>query len=90
MASDADPKPTGATKLVAVRDFAPAIDPTTGRPAPGDWESPRLWTPGELMCVAIGKMTFDDPATGRVTLEVSIWRDPLDPRHRYSAMVETY
>ena len=41
------------------------------------------------MCVAIGNVTFDDPGRGRITLEVSFWRDPTDPTDRYSAMVET-
>lgn len=59
-------------------------------PAPDDWARPHLWTPGQLVCIALGKFTFDDPDKGRVTLDVSFWRDPLDPSGRYSAMVETW
>lgn len=90
MAESADPKPTGATLLVPVRSLAPSADPTTAKQAPSDWSHPRLWTPGGLACICIGKITFDDPGLGRVTLDVSIWRDPLDPTNRYSAMVETW
>lgn len=90
MAERTDGEPTGQSLLVAARDLAPPADPTLARDAPADWAAPRLWTPGELICIAVGKMTFHDPARGRVTLEVSIWRDPLDPTYRYSAMVETW
>lgn len=67
----------------------PVLDGAQGKAAPADWEKPALWRPGNLICVAIGAMTFDDPSYGRVTLDVSIWRDPLDPAGYYSAMVET-
>lgn len=90
MAGEADPKPTGSSLLVPVRGSVPSVDPTQGKEAPPDWASPRLWTPGGLACICIGRITFDDPGAGRVTLDVSIWRDPLDPTMRYSAMVETW
>lgn len=90
MAGRGDPPPTGGTLLIPARSLAPSADPTMGREAPPDWASPSLWTPGDLICLCVGKITFDDPAAGRVTLEVSIWRNPLDPSRRYSAMVETF
>lgn len=83
------PKPTGVPLLIPARSLAPLADPTIAGPAPRDWAAPHLWTPGDLMCVAIGNVTFDDPGRGRITLEVSFWRDPTDPTDRYSAMVET-
>lgn len=90
MAGPSNPTPTGNPLLVAVRDLAPTADPTRAKAAPTDWASPRLWTPGGLACICVGRITFDDPDRGRVTLDVSIWRDPLDPTYRYSAMVETW
>lgn len=90
MAVQADTDTTGATKYLVARDLAPLAAPTTAKEAPKDWAQPKLWTPGELMCVAIAVVRFDDPQLGRVSLDVSIWRDPLDPRNRYSAMVENW
>lgn len=90
MVEPTDPKPTGPALLVPASSLAPSADPTTAKEAPADWEAPRLWTPGGLVCICVGRITFDDPATGRVTLDVSIWRNPLDPSNRYSAMVETW
>lgn len=90
MAGIARPKPTGAALLVPVGSVAPLVDPTTGRKAPTDWANPTLWTPGNLACVCIATVTFDDPDRGRVTLDVSLWRDPLEKDGPYSAMVETW
>lgn len=83
-------EPTGNTLLIPASALAPTLDPTQAQAAPSEWERPRLWTPGGLICVAVGRITFDDPGAGRVTLDVSFWRDPLDPSGRYSAMVETW
>lgn len=90
MAGSGTQAPTGSTLLIPASALAPTLDPTQAKEAPPDWASPRLWTPGGLICVAVGRITFDDPGAGRVTLDVSFWRDPLDPSGRYSAMVETW
>lgn len=90
MAGSGSQAPTDRRYLVDVRSLAPATDPTQAKEAPPDWERPTLWTPGCLIAVAVANVTFDDPGRGRVSLDVSIWRDPLDPHGRYSAMVETW
>lgn len=90
MAGQTEPKPTGYPLLIRAASLAPAVEPTEAQAAPKDWASPNLWTPGGLICICVGRITFDDPGAGRVTLDVSIWRDPLDPHGRYSAMVETW
>lgn len=90
MARQAKQESPGRPYLVDIRSVAPSTDPAPTQEAPSDWERPTLWTPGCLSCVAVARCTFDDPGRGRVTLDVSIWRDPLDPQGRYSAMVETW
>lgn len=89
MAKDVQPEPTGYPLLISARSLAPLGPPSKVGPAPGDWAKSIIWTPGDLMCVALGRVTFDDPGRGRVTLEVSFWRDPTDRTDRYTAMVET-
>lgn len=90
MGATSDPKPPSGALLLPVSAIAPPTDPTKGQEAPASWQRPRLWTPGCLICVCIANVTFDDPDFGRVSLDTSFWRDPLDPTGRYSAMVETY
>lgn len=90
MAGQASEESPNRPYLVDIRTVAQATDPAQGKEAPADWERPALWTPGCLIAVAVANVTFDDPGRGRVSLDVSIWRDPLDPQGRYSAMVETW